>query len=394
MRKSKIALGLVAGSLLSGCAIIQSTPHEINKKTGAAPSGFTYFLPRVMMKIEASRSKVTAKIIQAASQKVTSTSSAVKAASEAESKAKQAYNDKIKSFDEAKKIANFDASVLADLKKDADRALLKYNKSKIVTLAATRLNNAAVKAFGDIATKVTDCRTVVSLTKMPIEAETSKPFVASLDHFGTRNDEWTIKSNELGLLESVNLTSEDKSGEIAVSIAELVLKAQGIGAPGIGSSGLGYVQDDSNAKVPCVAYDGNYIFDPADAKAATKINNDILANLNMNIEISSADIHGLSSITAKHAEGLYYRRPIPYQFDLSSVTPKRIIQSARVSLPNGGPVAVAPMTAGAFVTTERTALFKDGMLISNEAKRPSEIEGLLKIPAGIIKAILGVGETE
>ncbi len=206
----------------------------------------------------------------------------------------------------------------------------------------------------------------------------------------SRDDEHTIRSNDLGLLESIDLKSDDKLDEIAVTIAELVLKAQGIGALPAGQKIQGFMAEKPPAGEPaCQEGVRTMIFDPSADNPANDVNSKVLNGTGLTLEISkSASFNSSNTDANAKYEGLFYRRPIPYQFNILDGR-RNAVQTARVSLPNGGPIAVVKMTAGTFVETKRQAVFHEGMLISETATEPSELQGLLNIPAGIIKAILG-----
>lgn len=382
MKPLPLILTMLALPAVAGCAIVKSSSDQSSSAT--ITNGFTYYLPNVMMKIEASRSAVSADSIAKAAAAASALKEALKSATAELQQADAARAAKKGVYDKAVADLSFDATAKAELKKEYDKALTDYSKKKAAVDFATEKAANSLQTLADISNHVGACVKTVTLTRQPIEADTGHLFTAKLNHNWARADELDVKSNELGLLESVDLTSEDKTGEIAVTIAELVLKVQNLSA--LTAMDLNSM-DNAGDTVNCGLYAASWIFDPSDMQASmSRINSDILSNVGLKIEIKAAP--WVAQVPpANPVGGLYYRRQIPYQFNI--LEGNKVIQSARVSLPNKGPIALVPMDAGAFVTTERNAQFHNGILVAQTVKRPSEIEGLLKIPAGIIKAILG-----
>lgn len=383
MKRSILGASAVAILLVGGCAIVESDTYSYQTDT-KIPIGFTYFLPRVMMKIEASRTTVTVASVASKAQKVATRNAAAAVALAATNKAGEARIEKKGAYDKAKADPNFDAAALAALKKDYEKANLEYFKKKAVSDYAKSLAAAAQADLEAHRNNLNACIRTVTLTRLPIEADTDNHYVAKLKHVWTRSDELDIKSNELGLLESTDLTSEDKLGEIAVSIAKLVLRAQSLVALPPAE-----IQDmDATGSTPtCKRYTAGWIFDPADMAATSSTMfaiNALLQRINAKLAIQAPISHNAVAKKSS-AEGLYYRRPIPYQFDV--LIDNDQVQSSRETLPNNGPIAIASLRAGAFVKTTRNLKFINGMLISDHAIRPSEGLGVLKIPAGILDAI-------
>jgi len=382
MIRSFFGVLVVATLFLGGCAIVTSETYSHSEGT-EPPSGFTYFLPRVMMKIEATRNTVTPTSVAKLEQRVAALTATANTTSAATKKADATRKEKKGVYEKAKADPNFDTNALSALKKEYDKANLEYFKKSAASEYAKSLAATARADLNAQRGNLNACFRSVTLTRLPIEADTGKLFIAKLNHMWTRADELDIKSNELGLLESTDLTSEDKLGEIAVTIAKLVLKAQSLGTLPADT------EFDSIGDTPaCVKYNANWIFDPADYKKGSQTRTaikDLLLSINADLNIPTAPSNN-TKISSDPAAGIYYRRSIPFQFDV--LIDNKQVSSTRESLPNGGPIAVAPLTAGAFVTTTRNLRFSNGMLISDHAVRPSEVEGLLKIPAGILNAIL------
>jgi len=61
-----------------------------------------------------------------------------------------------------------------------------------------------------------------------------------------------------------------------------------------------------------------------------------------------------------------------------------------IYIPNNGPIGRVNLTAGPFVKTEHNVKFKDGMLTSVDATRPSEMLGAVKTLPDSLKAIAAV----
>jgi hypothetical protein len=98
-------------------------------------------------------------------------------------------------------------------------------------------------------------------------------------------------------------------------------------------------------------------------------------------------------------DGLVYRRPQPYAISVMTCLEKKcsidakkgwvVAQSYTASLTNASPLEVMPYPRAAFVTTQNTIEFQEGVPVSVRATRPSEVLEGVRIPG---RALAGFGE--
>lgn len=105
------------------------------------------------------------------------------------------------------------------------------------------------------------------------------------------------------------------------------------------------------------------------------------------------------------AAGLAYRRELPvllYAFSQSATVENRctaepprrdectILGSWLLEIPNSSPIEVLPAKSGLFVQTDLKFEFDQGMLISHDAVRPSEIARVAALPVEYAMSILEI----
>jgi len=416
MMKIMIASGgLAASVILGGCAVVTSTSYDYSKDI-EVPKGFTYFLPKVMVKAKASQGAVSASTLAKLSAEVVRLDGESAAAAGTEATKKAELTTAVAAFEAASKTyreAQPEDPELVAKKKAMEDKLKEFNaaaeafyKAAAAAAAAVSLAEAAENNLVNAQQNVGGCTVEVALTQMQVEADTSNLYVAKLDHSPFRSDELTVISNELGLLHTVDLVSDDQTAAIATAATNVFLKFQTLTKKKVDEEEAGEVEvAEAKKQEECPSKNFEIIFDPSVSSKTSGANSvaqakGLLRQLGVALEVA-ADEAGKEAHTSKivnnaavPSSGLFYRRPIPYQFTLMYPVPKDAaaadpdwVQSERLVLPNMGPIALAPMDAGPFVKTTRTAKFINGMLVSNRAERPSELKGLIQIPAGILDAL-------
>ncbi len=71
----------------------------------------------------------------------------------------------------------------------------------------------------------------LSITPQALEPDTEHPFLLKLNHSPLRDDELKIKTTHSGFLTSTDVTSSDRTGDIAVEIAKVVAMFGVVGLP-------------------------------------------------------------------------------------------------------------------------------------------------------------------
>lgn len=432
--------------VVAGCSryIVLST--ELGDKDSG--TGITYYLPKNLLKVVVTRTAVpkdeVAKTAAAAKQAQARADDAKKKAAEATAVAEQ-----------AKKVAeSAPPSVAKEAQREADLASAKAkvaaddaDKAATASAAAAAKANAAAAAGG--AKEFTDD---ISISVLPLGPDTSRHFVANLNHQKNVDDTLKITTTETGLLQSVDATSTDKTPQIVADVAEIAISVFkiAVGVPVTPSKALRapppkntircIVSDNPDEKKPpypdekkppyydvtvfngiVSAFTYEQIFDPTEDAALKDINLKLcqLSTL-FELEIKPSPkpttqpaANSSSPATAGTKiviNGLAYRRQIPYTINLLKKVEsipllvenlkrppmppadvnKFSLKSTNVLLPNDAPLSVLPLEAGMFVNTEYKTEFKNGMLTKVDATRPSEAAGFVSIPLNIMKRILAL----
>lgn len=412
--------------VVAGCSRYIVLSSEIG---GNDPgNGITYYLPKNLLKVVVTRTAVpkddVAKTAAAAKQAQVTADDAKKKAAEAKAVTEQ-----------AKKVAEIaPPSVVVEATKKADLASAEATvaaddagAAAKASAAAAAKANAAVAAGG--AKEFADD---ISISVLPLGPDTSRHFVANLNHQKNVDDKLKITTTEAGLLQSVDATSTDKTPQIVADVAEIAISVFKI-AVGVPVTPPGprmaeppkppektihcIVGDKSEEKEPgnykvtvfdviASAFTYEQIFDPTEDAALKEINLKLcqLSTL-FELEIKPSpkpktepEANSNSPATAgakSDINGLAYRRQIPYTINLlkkvsSANVNKFSLKSTNVLLPNDAPISVLPLEAGMFVNTEYKTEFKNGMLTKVDATRPSEAAGFVSIPLNIVKRILAL----
>lgn len=387
----------VLATTLGGCAVV--TSKGLSNKTGsqdALMAGTSYFLPRVDMKLVVKQVQIDAPKLAALKAKKGAADKAVAEAATALGKAKGEMEEAKGAWQQAQSTGN---PAAPDLEKDFTKKETAFNKAKAVLAFAQANQNTAANELAAAQVDPKKCQTSVALTTLPAVPDPNFAYVAQLDHSAFRSDDLKVATTAEGLLTTVDMSSEDKIGEIITNLAKVVIAIKKLGAVQSGFTPKGILP---GAPPPCPTIDGEIIFDPTSADEVGQAQTlagkaDMTLTVHSTSEISTpaakvipAAAATKANVTApKEQDGLVYRRAIPYKFVIADKQ-QNTIKSAQVTLPNGGPLAYVPMTAGPFVKTERNVTFSNGMLLSNKETRPSEVLAFTRIPLDILEALIAL----
>lgn len=398
LKQGKIISAVMLTAALGGCAVVTSKGLTNNTKPDSdLTAGTSYFLPRVDMKLVVKQVQIDAPKLAALKAKKTAADKAVADGTAAFGKAKKELDQVKAVWMQAQQSGN---PAAPELEKDFKKMETAFNKAK----AALEVVKAEQqKAENDLAIAQADakkCQTSVSLTTMPAVPDPNFAYIAQLDHSEFRSDDLKIVTTAEGLLTSVDMSSEDKIGEIITNLAKVVIAVKKLGA--VRSGFQPKYLDQDPAPPPCPTIDGEIIFDPTSTAEVGQAQTlagkaDMTLTVHSTSAISTptatkipADNKKIESVNAPKAhDGLVYRRAIPYKFVIADKQ-QNTIKSAQVTLPNGGPLAYVPMTAGPFVKTERNVTFSNGMLLSNKETRPSGVLAFTRIPLDILEALIAL----
>lgn len=263
----------------------------------------------------------------------------------------------------------------------------------------------------------------MSITPLALEPDTNHPFLLKLNHSPLRDDELKIKTTQSGLLTSTDVTSTDRTGDIAVEIAKAVAMF-GVRFPAQALSPKPHVKmpgEDKKEKQPSeepkkcyssiMKHDEIVDFSLVAKKliditfrdsSGFAVNKDLYLlppDLKMKIVTpgSAKDLKsiyetdeglGRASYPLKGHYGILYRRDVTYLANLIKDDTNTIVANQQISMPNLSPVTLVPFEYLSLVTTKNNAAFENGMLISYDTNQPSSALALANLPARVAEGYI------
>lgn len=381
---------LLYALVLAGCAVVESSEGKMG-------TGVAYSLPKGQVSFTAERTFITPVDVEKARKAAAEAAALVTADKTLLKDAKE----KLKTDEGI--LANATGDAIADAKKavDKDRALVKFLTDvvsvdqKLAELLKAKAE-AAAKGVGEL-------RETAVIAVLPVvpDSNRSARFVANLKHFVTRDDNLKLGVAN-GMLASSEMVSTDRTGDIAVKLVQIASLFAGTPIPSVGPEVKG---TEAIAPPPaCPPYHVSGIFDPVDLREVSALTTALSEKKSSFTLAISPDPLPADSLNqpplAKDkkepaTDGLYYRSPISVtistkvnqaQVDTCDLKTFPAPQSLVAVVPDTSQNFLVPMTGGAFVTTTQAATFKDGMITSYSADKPSELLAALDIPIRIAKA--------
>lgn len=404
---------------------------SVNGKLPVYPDGVTYYLPMKFLKVVVTRKdvptdviKVTRQAAEDAKAEVANLKTKGKVAKEAADAANAALKvvspEGRKAAEEKSALLNADYAVLTSLIVNAE------NKAKKAEEAANSAASqpGAIRFEDDIA-----------VTELPSVPDTSRMFVARLNHWVTHEDKLTIKTTKTGLLDTVTGEGRDKTPQILEDTGKTVISAfkaaAGLPTPtntlresmeaysleksdqwrGIMGRKNKQIMDDKwlcsqLSNITVTKFSHEFTFDPSDADSIEEVNKrlcqlatayrivikQVPAPSSKDPKASLPNNGTITADTEDLTDGLVYRSPVPYTVDLTKVIDEQIfpIKSSQVMLPNKGPISVISMETGAFIATNYDISFEDGLLTRLDTKRPSEVHSIVQVPLNILREIIAL----
>jgi hypothetical protein len=190
------------------------------------------------------------------------------------------------------------------------------------------------------------------------------------------DDKVNITLNQQGMLQEIDVTTEDKSGEIIVKLADLVKEVL--------KMSLGLPPAKMRAPPgPPVRYHVA-VFDPREL-----LNQERTFDTVKNITITLKDPR--KGLAAKHGpgqqRGVYYRPLMPYTLEVTQISDGvKNIKAETVFLPNFAPIIALDVTGASFVKKVTKLTFTNGILTKVNITKPSELEAAILIPYNIVKS--------
>lgn len=427
--------------LLSVAALSSCYPVRTTWKGGQEPVvGISYYLPKVLAKVTASRAnKKLADLAIAVASAGKAVDEATAAAKIAKQKADYAAAV-LKAIPASAPKKVKDEAEARNARAAAEAAVAEANLggAKTVFANAVKTLASAKSMTGDKPDSTVPVETI-KVELLPPIPDMSRQFVLNLDHVGIRNDDLDVKVDEKGLLTSVGLASTDETPAIVVEIAKTIAEVTklvgmgGLGGPSF-APGPERLRPKATAR-PVSEFDYQRIFDPAQPSEVAVINRELDAlTSNFQVAVSLAGglppsdcrasssglvetviigeppVGGIASTkpaaeTKPSAEptevrGIAYKRLVPYDVSVvqcriitdgvSEKTSPHIVQASQIAIPNGAPTNLLHIQAGGFVTTNYTIDFTNGSLTHTREQHPSEVLGFVQIFPAALKEIVAI----
>ena len=396
-----------AALFLVSCSTVtsKSLPKSLEDPT---PEGISYYLPKRLHRVKISVTKIRGDMTG-----LKKAQEEYQKASVAKVKAQQDYDVVETKFKADEALAG---KAEGDAKKKAEEwkglSLAEFEVKKSALRDATAKEAEAYDKLSELMKADPTAKNNLvkfSIEPLPLVPDTDQGFVAAMRHSPFRKDQLNLTTTEMGLLSSAKSIAEDQTGKIAATIAQAIVSLGGMPAPYAAASTIERPKEEKEEEkdleidsvVDLADKDGDVkklrcnlkkkkldfvIVPPFDGDKPSKAPN-------CEEPKKTPSIHGNTKDgTGKPCgeEGLFYRRELPYLVKITREDGGDDIPQANalVFMPNRSPITRVPMEAGPFVTSKNTVAFTNGMLTSIEVERPSEILGLVSIPADVAQTMI------
>jgi hypothetical protein len=237
-----------------------------------------------------------------------------------------------------------------------------------------------------------------SLKTDDLELKTSVRYIQDPKYFftfqylpkATFDDAVDVKLTEQGFLDTIEVTTTDKTREIVGKVIEIAKEVAKITAfPGA------VAQIKAKQKIPKIP-NIDFEFDPdlflnEERKTERRILEDSFLNpYDIKIELKRTFPEGsFPKQGPVDQKGIYYRPLLPYEFSFS-LKEFALYKNETMSLPNEAPILAVNLTRGPFITKKMSLTFKNGILTQMKVGKQSEVLGALDIPLDIVKSIVSL----
>jgi hypothetical protein len=417
---------IAALAVVSGCAALRSHgPSE------SSVQGFSYYLPMRLARFTVERYKVEAD----AQDKLAKAKVGQVAAIAALAGGEAALAEATRVFEDLAKLQNVHPEQLSL----AQVALSKATVGRDALNAAKGKADAAVAAAQLAVAAATSAETLcgyadrASITLLPPTADPSRRFVIEPKHWWTRKDELQLKTTAAGLLNTVTSTVTDETAGIIVGLASGRAAVRATGGPVVA---FALTEEIPKAADECKTDGGKdrvrpwkveRVINPANRQDLSRFATEVTqaaqvpadggrkalyeSRIRLDMTIPGSSIPKIStaddgecdclelplSDNAAGGAGIAYRRDMPVVIDFVQVKSNaavsdlpQTIGSIPLEMPNISPVELLPMKASLFTQTQSKFEFKDGMLLSWDSTRPSELGRVAAIPVEYARSIISL----
>jgi len=226
-------------------------------------------------------------------------------------------------------------------------------------------------------------------------ADTRDLLTLSYTSNGMASDDIQYVVNSKGLLETVQVITEDRTPAIVESAATAF--ATSVGVP-VG------VPRSSSEKIEIKPYEAEFTVKVSDlSQAITWRQHDFGIEADLDFSISSPDIPDTISLSNlingsdlksndTEIKGILTRplKNIKLNFEPKNLKAKALPPFFYVTIVDKSKLIVIPVKRSAFVKRVNKIAMQDGLILSNAITNPSSVEGFLSIPINIAKAMVSI----
>lgn len=398
-----------AMAMLAGCGTVVTSMPPRNDA-----HGLVYALPKGQVHVQAQRRRVEADDVAAAKKNL---ADAKAAAAASQAKLKQLTEVQAQARKEAKAAAEA-AAVAGAPEAVRDVKVVKEREAALADLLQSLSKKedddrqeAVKKAQGQL--DLVDGQLgkwveTITLSVLPHAPDTAHRYLLRHDESLARDDKLKFEVSN-GLLSS---SAAESTGQMSTVLLNVV---RALGAAGTSSTTMRIKSTQQPDLAPpkstppaCEPYDLDLRFDPTDAQDVARAK-DALDRRGLDLGLSGLargpGTAGPAAPIARPAEpvaGLVYRAPVPMQIAVSATQNaagarqacglEEGVATARVSgtFPDATTRFALPIQGAAFAKVSAKYGFKDGMPLSADIDRPSQLVAITALPVDILKALISV----
>ena len=411
--------------------------------TSQAPEGFSYYLPKRFARVVFERFEVE----KEADKKLKEKTAELKKATDLLTEAKQQAAD-------AKTLRDKLMGVPVPPQAELNKAIAGLAAAEIAQAAAERAVTSATEAVtkaqsaleaAKLGEKLCGFADRFSISLLPPVADPNRRYIVESLHTWMRTDELSFKTTKSGLLNNVTSKVSDQTGEILVNLASGRAAVRSVaGAPAVPGVQRVAPQVADQAPHPCldpktraprvIPLKVEEVLDPTDAAALDHFARHVTAKAQVPAIAGPVPLPALFEdtyeLTTKSlfvgnkptligtrgdtAAGLVYRRELPVLTNVFSYAASAPVASTppappslrcdktprpldcalmgawMLEVPNESPLEVLPAKASLFVESRMKFEFDNGMLLSHDSNRPSEIGRVAALPVEYAMSILEI----
>jgi hypothetical protein len=239
--------------------------------------------------------------------------------------------------------------------------------------------------------------------KLELLAPTADPANAyrlSPRHSVLRDDTHDFVVSPGGLLTSTNTIAVDRTADILVEIGTFAGAISGLSAGG--GAGIMALDGGADEPEPCREVPNEFtgVVDFTNMTAVAQLNAHMEC-LGVRTQVTGQAWSNSGrpvSNASRGIDGIVYRNPVEVEvqiekcFDINGAcragSPDwRVTEVIALALPQAGPISYVPQDAGFMTRTQYELAFKDGILTSYDASRPSEVFHAVAAPMRIVEGV-------